>query len=161
MKSQVAIYDTHEKALGAIQVLNNHHFPMNHVSLLGKAEVIDDHIHVKSLEGMKAAPGILGVGAGTVVGLLTGIGAFAIPGFGFLYGAGALIGVIGGFELGLVSGGILTLLARIGIQDDDVVKVEEHLNEGKFLVVVKGSEEEIEKAKQILHTEGTHFDYVE
>lgn len=161
MKSQVAIYATHEQALNAIKVLNSHEFPMEHVALLGKAEVIDDHIHVNSLEGVKATPGVIGVGAGTIVGLLSGIGAFAIPGFGFLYGAGALIGIIGGFELGLVSGGILTLLARIGIRKDEVVKVEEHLKEGKFLVVVKGSEEEIEKAKQILHTEGTHLDYVE
>lgn len=161
MKSQVAVYETHEKALNAIKALKDNDVPMEHVSLVGKAEVIDDHIHVKSLEGVKSAPAFLGVGAGTVVGLLTGIGAFAIPGFGFLYGAGALVGILGGFELGLVSGGILTLLARIGIQKDNAVKIQEHLHEGRFLVFIKGSADEIEKAKRILHTENTHMDYLD
>ena len=160
MKAQVAIYDTHEKALNAIKVLNDHNFPMKHVSLLGKAEIVDDHIHVKSLEGVKAAPALLGVGAGTVIGLLSGIGAFAIPGFGFLYGAGALIGIIGGFDIGLITGGVISLLTHVGFQKDEVVKLEKHLKESKFLVVVKGSVEEVEKAREILDADGSHLEFI-
>jgi hypothetical protein len=160
MKAQVAVYDSHEKALKAIKVLSDHDFPMDKVSLLGKADVIDDHIHVKSMEDIKDAPALLGAGAGTIVGLLTGVGAFAIPGFGFLYGAGAVLGAIGGFDLGIIAGGIGTLLATIGIKKDKVVKVHEHLDAGKFLVVVQGSAEDIEKAKRILHAHGTHHSMV-
>ncbi len=160
MKSQVAVYDSHEKALQAIKVLSEHNFPMEKVSLMGKAEVIDDHIHVKSLEDVKDAPALLGAGAGTIVGLLTGVGAFAIPGFGFLYGAGAVLGAIGGFDLGIIAGGIGTLLATIGIKKDKVVKVHEHLKAGKFLVMVQGTSEDIKKAEQILHAHGTHLEMV-
>jgi hypothetical protein len=160
MKAQVAVYDSHQKALEAIKVLSDHNFPMDKVSLLGKADVIGNHIHVKSMEDIKDAPALLGAGAGTIVGLLTGVGAFAIPGFGFLYGAGAVLGAIGGFDLGIIAGGIGTLLATIGIKKDKVVKVHEHLDAGKFLVIVQGTSEDIENAKRILHTHGTHHSMV-
>ena len=157
MKSEVAVFDSHEKALEAIKLLNDREFPMDKVSILGQAELMDDHIHVQSLDALKTAPGLLGVGAGTVLGLLTGIGAFAIPGFGFLYGAGALVGIIGGFDIGLVSGGLISLLVNVGVQEDEVVQVEQHLKEGKFLVIVNGSTEQIEKAKVILSESGSPF----
>ena len=160
MKSKVAIYDSHEKALNATKVLNSMNFPMEHVSILGKAEIIDDHIHIKQLDTVKNAPLLIGTGAGAVVGLLTGIGVFAIPGFGVIYGAGALIGTLVGIDAGLVTGGIATLLATIGIKKESVVKVHEHLNEGKFLIIVNGPLKEIEKAEHILHTEGTHLEMI-
>lgn len=160
MKSKIAIYDTHEKAVEAIKVLNGENFPMSNVSLLGSAEIIEDHIHVKSMEGIKKAPAIIGMGAGTVIGLLSGIGIFTIPGFGFLYGAGALVGAFAGFDLGIVTGGLVSFFSFIGIKEDNVVKCEEHLKQGKFIVVVNGTLEEIEKAEHILHTEGTHLEFV-
>ncbi len=123
--------------------------------------MVDDHIKIKSMEPVKNAPLLLGVGTGTIVGLLTGIGAFAIPGFGFLYGAGALIGAFAGFDLGLVSGGIISLLATAGIKKERVIKCNEHLNEGRFLVIINGPLDEIEKAEHILHTEGTHLKFIE
>ncbi len=104
MKSQIAIYDAHEKAVNAIKVLSEHDCPMDNVSLLGKAEVIEDHIHIKSLDTIKEAPALVGMGAGTLIGLLSGIGIFTVPGFGFLYGAGALVGIIAGLDLGIVAG---------------------------------------------------------
>lgn len=85
---------------------------------------------------------------------------FTIPGFGFLYGAGALVGIIVGLDLGIVAGGFISLLTFIGIKDDKVVKCHEHLKEGKFIVIANGSKEEIQKAKHILHTEGNHLEFV-
>ncbi|PWA09119.1 hypothetical protein [Flavobacterium laiguense] len=160
MESQIAIYDTHEKAVNAIKELSAQGFSMENVSLLGKAEVIEDHIHIKSLDTIKEAPAIVGMGAGTLIGLLSGIGVFTIPGFGFLYGAGALVGIIAGFDLGIVAGGVISLLTFAGIKEDKVVKCHEHLKEGKFMVIVNGSKEEIQRAKHILHTEGNHIGFV-
>ncbi|MBW4361523.1 hypothetical protein [Flavobacterium taihuense] len=160
MESQIAIYDTHEKAINAIKELSQNDFPMENVSLLGKAEVIEDHIQIKSLDTIKKTPAMVGMGAGTLIGLLTGIGVFAIPGFGFLYGAGALIGIIAGLDLGLITGGFISLLAFTGIKEEQVVKCQEHLKEGKFAVLVNGSVKEIETAKHILHTEGSHLEFI-
>lgn len=160
MESQIAIYDTHEKAVNAIKLLSHHDFPMDNVSLLGKAEVIEDHIHIRSLDTVKKAPAIIGMGAGTLVGLLSGIGVFAIPGFGFLYGAGALVGLIAGLDLGLIAGGFISLLTYAGITEEEVVKCEEHLKEGKFILIVKGADDEIEKAKRLLHADGTQIEFI-
>ncbi len=161
MKANVAVYKTHDQAVEAIKKLNDKEFPMKHVSLLGKAELVDGHLHVKSLDKLKEAPALLGVGAGTLVGLLSGLGAFAIPGFGFIYGAGALVGALAGFDLGLITGGILSFLTNVGIQEDTIKKMEEHLKKGKFLVVVHGPAGEVDKAREILHTHGTHTDMIE
>ena len=161
MKSKIAIYNTHDEAVEAVKVLNDQNFPMNNVSLLGTAEVIEDHIHVRSMDTVKKVPAIIGMGAGTVIGLLSGIGIFTIPGFGFLYGAGALVGAIAGFDIGIVTGGLISFFSYIGIKEDSVVKCHEHLKEGKFMIIVNGSLEEIEEAEHILHTDGTHLELVE
>lgn len=156
MEQQIAIYDSHEKAVNAVRKLSESGFQMKHVSLLGKADVIDDHVHVHSLENAKNAPVLIGVGAGALVGLLSGLGVFAIPGFGFLYGAGAVVGAFGGFDLGLVTGGIASLLATAGIKEDKVVRFHEHLADGKFAVVVNGSQDEVKQAENLLNADGSH-----
>ena len=138
MKIQIAVYDTHEKAIQAVKLLAAHHFPMRHVSLLGKADVIDEDIHLPSSELVENAPILLGAGAGALIGLLSGIGVFAIPGFGFLYGAGAWVGAIGGFDLGVITGGIATILSTIGLNKESSEKFHAHLKEGNFLLLVNG-----------------------
>lgn len=157
MKSKIAIYETHKEAVDALKMLHDHGFPMKNVSLIGTAEIVDDHIHVRTSDALQKAPAVIGMGAGTVIGLLSGIGVFTIPGFGFLYGADALVGAIAGLDLGIVTGGLITFFSYLGVKENEVVKYEEHLREGKFMVALKGSVEDIEKAEQILHTEGAHL----
>ena len=134
---------------------------MSDVTLLGKAEIIEDNIHIKSYETLEKAPALVGMGAGALIGLLSGIGVFAIPGFGFIYGAGALIGALAGFDLGIVTGGLVSFFTYAGIKEDVVVKLDEHLKEGRFMVIVKGDLEEVERGEHILHTEGTHLEFIE
>lgn len=148
--ANVGVCDTHEDAVEAVGLLEKAHFPMKEVSLLGKVDKVEDHLHVRSLDPLKNAPAIVGASAGTIVGLLTGLGVFAIPGFGFLYGAGAVIGTIGGFDLGLVTGGVISLLLEFGIDREQALTYHEHLKEGKFLLVIQGPEEDVAKAKKIL-----------
>jgi len=158
MKSQVAIYENHELAIKALERLKDAEFPMEKTSLIGQAEIVDDHVHVKSLDDMRVKATGLGVVATSTLGLLTGIGIFAVPGLGFLYGAGALVGAIAGAEIGLVGSGLLSILTTIGFHSDYIVKYEQHIKEGRFLVIVNGTLEEIERAEHVLHTEGTHLE---
>lgn len=153
MKAKIALYESHQEAIDAISQLNASGFPVNKVSLVGKAEIIDDHMHVTSLEKVKNTPVALGVIAGPVIGVLSGIGIFAIPGFGFIYGAGAVIGLIAGLDIGLLGGGLLTLLLTMGISRDEIVSYEQHVRDGKFLVVVNGTKSEILEAEKILDSE--------
>ncbi len=158
MNSTIGVYATHSAALKAIDVLAEANYPVNQLSLIGKTEIIDDQIHVKSSDGLVNTAIGVSVGIGSVLGVLTGVGVVAIPGFGFLLGIGAIIGGIAGFDLGLIGGEIIALLSMFGIKKEHAVKFHEHLKEGKFLVVAHGTQEEIEKAHEILNTHGEHLE---
>ena len=158
MRSQVAVYDTHQKAIDALDKLKDAGFPMEKTSLLGQAIIVDDHVHVKSHADDNLKVTAAGVVAGSTLGILTGLGIFAIPGLGFLFGAGAIVGGIAGLELGVVGSALFTLFSTIGFKKEEIVKYEQHIKEGKFLVIVRGSLDEVEKAEHILHTEGTHLE---
>ncbi len=158
MKSTVGIYETHDKALQAIKKLQTKGYPVNQLSIMGQAEIIDDHLRVKSREPMTNVGVSVGAVAGPILGVLTGAGVFAIPGFGFLFGAGALIGALAGFDFGLVGGGIVTLLTTLFTNKEKVVKYHEHLKEGKFLVVAQGTDEEVEHAHEILNAHAQHIE---
>lgn len=156
MKASVAVYNSHDDAVQALNLLTDQNFPLDKVSILGKAEVEDDKIHIRSNTPLIASPLIAGTALGTTFGLLTGIGVLAIPGLGFLFGAGAIVGLFGGFEAGALIGGVGSFLLSIGIKEDYVVKYEEHLKNGKFLIFINGTDAEIEKAKWILHEHAEH-----
>ncbi len=158
IEAKVGMYESHEEAMHALQILSEHKFPLQNVSIIAKAELIEDHMHVKSLKPLKNAPVAIGTIAGVITGILTGMGIFAIPGFGFLFGAGAIVGAIGGFNLGLVGGGILTLLADYGIKKDYLISYEKHIHEGRHLLIVKGSSDEIKKAEHLLHNNGMYLE---
>ena len=155
MKSTIGVYKTHEKAVQALDTLKKANFPLKKVSLIGNAELVNDHVHVKSRHLPEIGASI-GVAAGSVLGVLTGIGVFTIPGFGFLYGAGALVGAFAGFDMGAIGGGLLAIMAEYGVDEHEVVKYDEHLKNGKVMLIVQGDEAEIQNAKEILHTEGSH-----
>lgn len=155
MKKSIALFNSHEEAVHALGELKNKGIDLKKVSLVGKAEIVDDKIHVKSNKALIAAPTIAGTVIGSTIGLLTGIGLFAIPGLGVLFGAGAIVGALAGFDLGLVAGGVTTMLVELGIGEEDHVKYEEHIKEGGFLMVIDGSEADIAKAEQVI--EGKHL----
>jgi hypothetical protein len=156
MKSHVAIYSTREKALEALESLNAMRFPMENVSLIGKEEIINDHIKIKSLEDLEITPMLVCIGSGVFIGILSGRGLIAIPGFSFLPESGVLIASLLGFDIGLIAGIFGTVIATV-ITKKAKVKYQERLVGKKFMVVVNGSLEEVEKAEQILHTEGIHY----
>ena len=86
---------------------------------------------------------------GTTLGLLTGVGLFAIPGLGVLFGAGAVVGALGGFEIGVAAGGLTTILVELGVKEDHIA-YEQHIQEGRFLLFINGSEEDIHHAENVI-----------
>ena len=154
MKKSIAIFSSHDEALEGLEALKSAGINMKHVSLIGKADIIDDKVHVKSNKALIAAPTVAGTVIGTSVGVLTGIGLFAIPGLGVLFGAGAVIGAFAGFDAGIIAGGLTTVLVELGIKEENI-KYEEHVKEGNFLMFIDGSENEIELSEGII--EGKHL----
>jgi hypothetical protein len=151
MKVLVGVTATHDEAVAAIDKLKKAGYPAAQLSLITKADLIDGHIHIKSSNTPEKAEMSIGIAAGAVLGILTGVGVFLIPGLGFLYGAGALIGVFAGVDLGLLGGGIAAILTSIGVDEGNTIKYENYLNEGKFLVFAQGSDAEIKQAEGTLH----------
>src|SRR5262249_33689784 len=101
----------------------------------------------------------IGAAVGSIVGALTGVGLFAIPGLGFLYGAGAILGAIAGLDFGLLGGGIAGVIGALaipGIKDDHHQKYDSHLQKGHYLLIVQGSETEAKQANDLLYSLGHH-----
>lgn len=48
MKTLVGVYETHDKALQAVNTLKSEGIDANNVSILGKADIIDNHVHIKN-----------------------------------------------------------------------------------------------------------------
>jgi hypothetical protein len=158
MQSTIGVYNTHEQALEAVKELKKAGFTESHLSIVGQAEVIDNHLHVKSKEGEKTAGVAIGAVLGTAVGILSGIGLIAIPGLGIIFGAGAVAGAFAGFDVGIIGGGIVSVLTMLGIKNDTSLKYNEHLGQGHFLVVIQGTDDEVNKAHQLLLAHNTHID---
>ncbi len=160
MNATIGIYDTHDLAVEAIQELKDGGYPVKQLSIMGKAhtEVVDGEMHIMPKNPIKATS--LGVGTvlGTTLGVLAGVGVFAIPGLGFLYGAGAVVGAIAGFDFGLIGGGIASAMATVGVKDENLKKYHDALDAGKFVVIAHGTEDDLKKAHAILDEHGKHSD---
>ena len=154
MKTVIGVYESHDKAIAAASELKNSGYPTTKISIIGKADLVDNHIRVKNSSTPAMAEASIGVVAGTVLGILTGVGIFAIPGLGFLFGAGAMVGAFAGLDFGIIAGGVTAILTTVGIDEVTAVKYEKHLNEGKFLIFAEGNDKQVEQAKKILHTQG-------
>lgn len=153
MKTLIGIYKNHELAVEAVHKLKDNNYPIDQLSIIGKTgtEVVDEELRLIEENPVKLAELAGTTVVGTALGTLTGLGLFAIPGVGFLYGAGAVVGAIAGFDFGLIGGGIASVLATVGIKDDFVKEYEDALNQGKFLLIAQGEENDIERANIILH----------
>ena len=167
MTSTIGVYDDQAAALAAISELKQAGFPANQLSLLGhaKGEASDDETKLESLDAehefdkpMKIAATGVGIGAvvGPILGALTGLGILAIPGVGFLVGAGALAGAVAGLDAGLIGGGIISALAIARNNKVHEDKYHGHLEAGRYLVVAQGSEEEVKHAHDVLASHDTH-----
>ncbi len=154
MKKSVSIFNSHDEAVKALEELRENGVDLAKTSLVGRAEMINDHVHIHSNLGAEAVPVAVGTVLGTTLGVLTGVGLFTIPGLGLLFGAGAVVGAFAGFQLGVVGGGLTSILVGLGVKDDHVA-YEEHLREGRFLLFYDGPEEEIERVERII--EGKHL----
>jgi hypothetical protein len=157
MNTTIGIYKNHELAVAAVQTLKDANFPLDLLTIMGKdeTEAIDEEMHIIPKNPVDKIGLATGTAIGTTLGILTGVGVFAIPGVGFLYGAGALVGAIAGFDFGLMGGGLASVLATIGVKDENAKKYEQALIQGKFLLIVHGSEQDVNVAKAVLRSAPT------
>ena len=132
----VGVYDTHKSAVVALEALKAAGLPVKNMSFISKADIIERKLFSLSSDSIANAP--LEIGA--------------------IFGAGAIVGALAGFDFGLVGGGITTLLLTLGIRKSKISAYHKHLESGKFIVTISGDKAMAIKAKNILHTVGLHAD---
>lgn len=153
--SAVGLFNSHQDAENAVKELQQSGYDMKKLSLIGKDYHTEENVVGYYNTGDRIATwGKFGLFWGWVWGILFGSAFFLIPGIGPVMVGGPLVSwILGALETAVVTGGITALggaLASIGIPHDSVLRYETALKSDKFILIVHGSMQEVEKAKAIL-----------
>jgi len=97
---------------------------------------------------------IVGAEIGGVAGLLMALTGFAIPGFGWIAGAGWLMATILGAGTGALVGGLVGALTDVGVPAEDAAHYNEGVRRGGTLVAVRAQDNIANRVAQILGDAG-------
>jgi len=152
------IYKTSNQAETAVDHLLSKGFTNDDISvLLPDANSSRDFAHEKNTKAPEGtATGVTTGGAiGGTLGLLAGIGALAIPGFGPFIAAGPIMAGLAGLGVGGAVGGMIGALGGMGIPEDEAKRYEGRIKEGGVLLSAHcDTSEEVTRAKEILTQTG-------
>lgn len=154
-QSVVGVYSSMEQVEDAVRKLDKGGFPITQVSVIAKDLESEKQVHGYVSAGDVAKRGAAsGAWFGGLFGLLVGSAFIWVPGFGPLMVAGAfaaaLLGTVEGAAAGAVGGALLGALAGWGVSKRHIVKYEQDVRSGKYLVIAHGSAAEADKARGIL-----------
>ncbi len=153
--SVVAVFTSHDQAEAAIRELQNDGFDMKKLSIVGKDYHTEEHVVGYYTTGDRMMYwGKMGAFWGGFWGLLLGGAFFWVPGIGQLLVAGpAVMWIVGALEEAAVVGGVTALgagLYSMGIPKNSVVKYETEVKNGRLLLILHGTADEVECAKLLL-----------
>ena len=152
-KAVFGIVRTHDEAESLVRSLKQVGFSSNDISVLfPDKEGTRDFAHEKNTkapEGAVVGAGTGGVAGGTL-GLLVGIGALAIPGFGPLIAAGPLLAALSGAAVGAAVGGLGGALVGMGIPELEAKQYEGKIKDGNILISVHTDDaKDVDRAKEV------------
>jgi hypothetical protein len=167
-KRAVGTFSNRQAAEDALNRLRESGFPMDRVSVLAKDTDRNEQIGGANVRdrsemtdrGDTEAQEGAGIGAvtGTVLGgiggLLVGLEALLIPGVGPFLAAGTIATTLAGAGIGAAAGGLVGALTGLGIPEEEARAYSKRVSQGEFLVIVDGTENEIERAASILSNQG-------
>jgi hypothetical protein len=151
----VAVYNSHTEAEQAVAKLSAASFDITKISIIGKDYHTEEKVvgYYSTGDRMKSWGG-LGAFWGGIWGLLFGAGFFLVPGIGPVLVAGPfLAALIGALESAVVVGGLSAVaagLVSLGVSKENAVKYEAEIKADKFVLIVNGAMEELERARTIL-----------
>ncbi len=153
--SVVGLFNSHQDAESAVKELQKSGYDMKKLSVVGKDYHSEENVIGYYNTGDRmAAWGKFGLFWGWIWGLLFGSAFFLIPGIGPVMVGGHLVSyIVGALEMAVVTGGLTAIggaLVSIGIPKDSVIRYETALKADKFMLIVHGTLQEVEKAKSIL-----------
>jgi hypothetical protein len=154
-QSSVYVFNTHVEAEDAIRLLSGTGFDVKKLSLVGKGYHSEEHpVGFYTVGDRIKAWGGMGAFWGGIWGLLLAPAVFFLPGLGFVALAGPLVSaLVGALEGAVVVGGVSALgaaLTDLGVAKDQVIKYESALKADRYVLMIHGDAEEIEKARSVL-----------
>lgn len=161
-----AVYPDEQTTEGVVKHLITDGCDMDAVSVLARFhEEEDDTLGVYKLnigDDMRAK-GMRGAFWGGMWGMLAGAaGMFFVPGVGAIAGAGYIVeALLGGAAVGAVAKGrstdlshLATAYHRAGVPEDGIQALHDAVEQGKYVLMVRGTERELERWKHLLQAEG-------
>jgi hypothetical protein len=167
-KRAVGTFSSKREAEAALNELKSSGFATDRISVLAKdtdrnekvAGVgVTDRDEMKDRGDNEAQEGAgIGATAGTVLGgvggLLVGLEALVIPGAGPFLAAGTIATTLAGAGIGAAAGAIVGALTGLGIPEEDAKVYDKRVSQGDYLVILEGTEAEIDRAGSILRNRG-------
>lgn len=131
---------------------------MDKVSVVAKNPETKDNIggaEVKSsseqAKGGAAAGATTGAATGGLLGLIGGLSVIALPGVGAVAELGVVLAnTLLGSGIGAAGGGLVGALIGWGVPEDRAKYYDEMLSQGRYVVLMEGTEAEINGAEAIL-----------
>lgn len=153
MNKVIGVYETSTAAEHAAALLKEAGFAERDITIYNRDDLSNNRIHIKLSHRFEMLEMSIGVAIGAIVGAVSGAGAFALPGFRFIYNAGALRGALAGAVFGLLISFAIAMASSLIMHITTVSQNEKHLNEGKYLVFYNGHRRaDIKRAHAVLHT---------
>lgn len=150
----VVVYDSHRQAEDAVHRLARAGFDMKTVSILGKDSHSEGRVAGYDAGDRAGFFGKLGAFRGGLAAVLSGAARMFVPGVGRIVVQGAVAATFVGGLLGAVPGGGSSALAgaltAIGVPQDSVPRNESALKASKFLLIVHGGEDDLQRAHALL-----------
>lgn len=149
-----AVFDRAPDAEIAIQALQEAGFERNHISLVARNNQSGLDTNASQSRNTGTAAGA-GAAVGGIAGLLTGLGALAIPGIGPVIAAGPITAALGSAAIGAAAGGLAGALMSVNVPERDANYYAESVRRGDTLVTVETDDaNEAERARAILDGSG-------
>ena len=154
----VGTFATRQDAEIALIELRDSGFNMDRISAIAQnppdeQELADVEVKSSSERAKDAAEtgAVMGATTGGVLGLIGSLSVLAIPGVGLVTEVAVLLGnALLGSGLGAAGGSIVGALIGWGIPEEQAKYYEELLSKGEYVILVEGSEAEINGAEAIL-----------
>ncbi len=162
-RSAIGTFSTPEAAALAFDQLVLSGFPLAKIFLLGQPLNSQGELPIVDYASATAITGtplglkkgfLLGNAIGTVTGLLLGVGILALPGIGQVAATSAIAFTLLGGGVGIAAGGIIGALIGLGLTEEQAKTYSRRIAQGNILLVIEGTNTEIDRARQILTAQG-------
>ncbi len=160
-KNAFGMFPDRQQAESALDQLEATGFPIDDISVIveqpsSEDALLDDLMQttVQSEESFSTHRAIDRLGHGALFsGTLGTVGGGVIAaGLTSVSGGAVLVGMAVGAFYGAVSGGLIGSAVGVGLSDEQVKHYYDRLMEGCYLIVIKGTDDEMNQAESILKT---------